>query len=35
LGAELGEHILNVVVANKNGNHSFPYQKKIFVLPNE
>jgi N-acetylmuramoyl-L-alanine amidase len=35
LGAEPGEHILNVVVANKNGNHSFPYQKKIFVLPNE
>jgi N-acetylmuramoyl-L-alanine amidase len=35
LNADPGEHTLNIVVANKNGNHSFPYQKKIFVLPNE
>jgi N-acetylmuramoyl-L-alanine amidase len=34
-GAEPGEHILNIIVANKNGNHSFPYLKEVFVLPNE
>ena len=27
-----GEHIIRVVVANKNGNHSFPFYKKINVI---
>lgn len=30
-----GEHWLRVIAANKNGNHSFPYHKKIYILPNE
>lgn len=30
-----GIHSLKVVVANKNGNHSFPFRKKVVVIPNE
>ena len=30
-----GTHSLKVVVANKNGNHSFPFRKEIIVMPNE
>jgi len=27
-----GEHVIKIIVANKNGNHSFPFEKKIKVL---
>lgn len=30
-----GVHSFKVVVANKNGNHSFPFHKTVFILPNE
>ncbi len=30
-----GEHSLRIIIANKNGNHSFPFHKEIFILPNE
>ncbi len=30
-----GEHWLRVIAANKNGNHSFPFRKEIYILPNE
>jgi N-acetylmuramoyl-L-alanine amidase len=26
-----GEHEIKIVVANKNGNHSFPFRKKLFI----
>ncbi len=32
--ATTGRHSLRIFVANKNGNHSFPYRKEIVLLPN-
>lgn len=29
-----GQHFIRIVVANKNGNHSFPFHKEITVLSN-
>lgn len=29
-----GEHNLRIIVANRNGNHSFPYHKRITILSN-
>ena len=28
-----GDYLLNVVVVNKNGNHSFPFKKNIRIIP--
>jgi len=28
-----GEHELKIIIANKNGNHSFPFTKKIIINP--
>ena len=33
-GATIGIHSFKIVVANKNGNHSFPFRKEIIFLPN-
>jgi len=33
-GVATGRHSLRIVVANKNGNHSFPFRKEIVFLPN-
>lgn len=30
-----GEHLIRVICANKNGNHSLPYHKKIVINKNE
>ena len=29
---ETGEHVIRIIVANKSGNHSFPFEQKIFVI---
>ncbi|HKI78514.1 MAG TPA: N-acetylmuramoyl-L-alanine amidase [Ignavibacteriaceae bacterium] len=29
-----GFHSLRIIVANKNGNHSFPFHKKLFIIKN-
>lgn len=29
-----GEHNIRIIVANKNGNHSFPFKKKITIISN-
>jgi len=28
-----GDHLLNVIVVNKNGNHSFPFKRNIRIIP--
>lgn len=33
-GTQPGVHTVRIIAANKNGNHSFPYRKKIVILNN-